>query len=349
MKAFLFLIVLLSYENGFAYEVKKNDSLSVICKRERLGEIYGPSGCVGKVIRLNPAITNPHFIRPGQSLVLPVEVTQTTRNLAQDIPLSEPEEAPGVVATEVIPEQPTKLIEVAPPVAAEPSPRAPGPEDAPLTSVLRVSAGTEYFAIRAEDRTNGSSARLISNSSPRLDLKYALEWSSDFSTEVFFSQVREDIQEDSKSGKTTSNRSGNRTSFGVGVTQRFTESLRGSFFLGRSMRSFVRSKNSATELTIDRVSSVELGPELSFSLLRRRNAELLARARVSWLGPSSDPGYTVSSGTAGVGSLLMRHRLKRIELNAEFYVSQWRQDSVLVREVSTQYGLLMGAAWRFND
>jgi LysM repeat protein len=156
-------------------QVQKGDTLSGISEREVGRPVYGASGSLRKVLKLNPKVKNPNYIRVGQWLFVPgapttpalaevapapqapVPMKESAREDLLAIPLQPP--APPVAEAQVAPAQTTPApvepaeeltVQIQGPAAAEASaPVAPAP-----VAQVPPPAPTDALAVPAEAPRN---------------------------------------------------------------------------------------------------------------------------------------------------------------------------------------------------
>jgi LysM repeat protein len=321
-------------ETANEYRVKRGDTFSELAAEFEGRPIYRKDGSLRKLAALNPQIKNLNFIKPGEVIFLGVH----TQGVA-DIEKVETIEPTGPIA-EVAPVLDLTIPprEVAAPESAEFSPY----------SRLGVSTGFEYFSINATDKSTKDTARVVSAPSPTINAYWALQWSEKYSTRLNIGYIAETLLKDRSTDKKLINPSGSRTNFGFDLVRHVSDKFRVKALASYSRRAFLRSE-SINSVRVDRINGLEVGGGADYDFLKKGSASMGVGLQASFLAPAQGPGYSTQAGYAGMGSLYLRHQLRKAMLEASTYYGYWNQDSKYVSQSVNSVGVNFGLSWSFDE
>ncbi|MES3036826.1 MAG: hypothetical protein V4736_02885 [Bdellovibrionota bacterium] len=257
-----------------------------------------------------------------------------------------------------VPAEPVKEIICPVPEATEVSTLPPLPKhkkypdsshEYDLVSKYYLGMGMEYFIIDSKDRTNGGMAKFISQASPTLEFEWLIEWDDEITSVFGFSQVFENvIDASSSSSKVLTDQNGTRTSFEMGIENRWAEKLRTRIALVSTQRIFAKALDTRT-VRLDRIQEIDLKVEQRIDFARREHTAFGSTLSVSRIFGADGQGTTTNDGWALDTKLFIHHDLKKfpVQARAEMYYGIWEQSSNYLEQRERHLGANVGfvGAW----
>ena len=285
-----------------SYVVKRGDTLSGIAHRNFSGKVYGKYGSLNKLLGLNPNLTDPDLIYPGQMLNLSKDELILGHTDAQKAKIEdsmEPKKSGpqnGALSSD---EKSRTFAQV------EDNRQTASIAGGDEYSSFQITAGLGQSRLDSTDSSTNAKSVLGSTFSPQIDAKWTQNWASGLRTFLGAGIKKESFQTTS-STHTLSGENPVLTNFELGAGLWNTPSFNLDLSLGLESFSFVRA-TSSTQLTFDRVSTPVFGAELSYKFLQSRVFSLSALAAAKYLMGSSQSSYDVKSGYGYDLGLILEH------------------------------------------
>lgn len=216
------------------YEVRPGETLSTIAQENFEGPVYGKNESLSRIISLNPHVTNPNLIYPGQKIYLDTPAS------SQVSPASETTAPP--TPKQIIPEKPSS--------AAERSIR-PDPSLTDPYSSFHLSPVFGFSKLDSDQ--NGTS-----KSGATSDLGFGFQgdwqqhWTSTFKTKLWFSYQKYSFSV--SNNRTLVEDESSLTQFGLGISQEIFNRLNLALDFGYRSSPYLRAR-STTQLELEDVQA----------------------------------------------------------------------------------------------
>ncbi len=327
--AFAIVAVCTSAAIAEIHIVKKGETLSKIYFSKFGKPLFSQKNWRHSIQALNPHITNPNLIFPGQEVRLEAEVVSPRSVAAEAVAAAEAQATP-------------------PPVVAAPVPQEADPSESYPKSRLGIELGYEHFRIDSQDRSTGASSMFLSDLSPQAKIGWTLQWGKDWSSLVQLSLLSQKILKDERSPSITlQNNQTTRYGFLVGAQRHWNDSNQTAFLLNYQERVFAHSP-SASVIVMDRVASPSFRFSHDSDIFKLRTARFGLNLALEYIFSGSGPGYATKAGNSGDVGVYLKHETKNAVLSGSVYFGMTKQDSDLVVQSEKHLGALMGLAWTFE-
>ncbi len=297
--------------------VRAEETLSEIVQKVIPGRIWGPNGALQRTLALNPGIEDPHFIYPGQTILL-APSTETAPRAPAAAPLAEAA-APAAVATPI----PASI-------ATELSP--------PQTLELGLDYG--FVTVTATDIANAARATLRSSYSLAPSLRWTQSWSSGFRTAFTFGLEKIGFEPSTNPAKTLGETSKTLTRLEIAGSLPIGERIHLGVFGGYGKKLFVRALSN-TQVGIDAIAVPTFGLSAEAKLLTQGRSALGLAGTFAYVGGATTDGYVVSSGRVYSAGGYYEHRFGAANASAArftFGFSSRRQNTSLLELNQDQWG-----------
>jgi hypothetical protein len=299
-RAFFLILVLLLPQFAFAedyvtYVAVPGDTISQILFDHDIGPIYGRKGYLLITLGINPTIKFPgDELAPGQLVRLPVGAL---RKVASEGKPGVVSSLPPKVEPEKIAAAPASILNspIVAPVPVPPPPvaaQAPSPTPAPAPNTFTpdsrfvVEGGFGFYDLEGIDKSNGSSGKLLSSSSPSLSLNWEQNWTPEYSS-LFFLDMRSIQFQPDRSGIILDHANVFNSDFGIGGKKAITPNLKIGVRAGAEQAMSYRAE-SLSELNISQVGVVFLEPGIDYKFIEKKPFALSAHAAAQFIGSGGD-------------------------------------------------------------
>lgn len=284
-----------------SYVVKQGDTLSTIAHRNFEGRVYGKNGSLNKLISLNPNLTNPDQIYPGQMLNLSKDElilghADASKVKIEDSMKQKSDPQNGALS----PDEKSRTF-----AQFQDNRQTASEANADEYSSFQITAGLGQSRLDSTDSSTNAKSVLGSTFSPQIEAKWTQHWASGLRTFLGAGVKKESFQTTS-STHTLSGENPVLTNFELGAAVWSTPSFNLDLSLGLESFSFFRA-TSSTQLTFDRVSTPVVGAEVSYKFLQSRVFSLSTVAAAKYLMGSSQSSYDVNSGYGYDLGLILEH------------------------------------------
>lgn len=303
------------------YVVEVGDTLSKIALKKFGKPIYSKLGSLKKLLLTNSNIKNPDRIYPGQVLNLDVDPTQ-------DDSILNPED------------QSVKVVED----TSESTSSEAASDKA--KDEFSVQAGSSFAKIVATDTATGANSKVFSNIVPEFIFSWTRKWSETWQSFFSFRYLFDSFQQPSARSLVQSKESIYDVSAGVRRYINPKLSLGAAFTYGQEF--FIRNEN-VDVMSLDRVNIPRMTLGAQWEFLKTESISSGLAFNMSYLfGASASSGYSVSSGTAYLGSLYFKKELPfwNLSLLGEAYYQKRNQNSSLSKQSEENLGANVGLSWR---
>lgn len=284
-----------------SYVIKRGDTLSGIAHRNFSGKVYGKNGSLNKLLGLNPNLTDPDLIYPGQMLNLSKDEVILSHADASKVKIEDSMKQKSDPQNGALsPDEKSRTF-----AQFQDNQQTASEANADEYSSFQITAGIGQSRLDSTDSSTNAKSVLGSTFSPQVDAKWTQNWASGLRTFLGAGIKKESFQTTS-STHTLSGENPVLTNFQIGAGLWSTPSFNLDLSLGLESFSFVRA-TSSTQLTLDRVSTPVVGAEFSYKFLQSRVFSLSAVAAAKYLMGSSQSSYDVNSGYGYDLGLILEH------------------------------------------
>jgi LysM repeat protein len=271
--------------------VKKGASTSKIARDVCAGPLYEQAGCLEKFLALNPIVSDPDLIFPGQKLIIP----PGDRRSSSCEGGVRPQRFPADVAAAAVAAPPTE----APVATPAPTPAitpAPTPIPTPIWkphSDFSLGLEPSFTRIDSTDAFTSAKATLLSNLNLGVNTHWRQIWTKNTSTEILFDYVNTTISP-------ISNRSFNNPTqglfgFGIGAHTNLSDHFQLGGFVKSEQQIFLRA-TSVTSTNLDELAIPEIDAEGIYTVAEISPFKFDLVGRGTFYFPSTTDFYSVSPG-----------------------------------------------------
>ena len=293
--------------NAFSYVVKKGDLLSRVVRTHIPGKVFGKSGTLTKVLKINPQIIDPNIIFPGQNINLQLNRVPTSVAL--------PPENPALVETQ----KSTK--------------------NAFNSDAISFSVTPAYLMtlLSAKDNSNGAAATVAANLHFKVDALYHQNWSEQVHSYVGLTLGYFAAEKPTDSKKSIDSLTKFTSGILLGVNANLSESSQLEGYFNYQKEFFLRGVSSST-ITIDTVSVPTMGAKFSYDLFKRSPLTLGVGFEAALKLPASADSYSARLGALYGGKIYLdldqnRKNHEQFKTSVGFY--QRVQNTTLVNQTET--------------
>lgn len=332
--AFLISCVVYAEEAG-VHLVKREETFSQIAEKYLGRPIYKANGSLARLRKLNPQVTDPDHIYPGQEIFIEMGTREVAS--APEAPVVQP------VLAEPTPQPPAPTAPAAPA-----APTAPIMLTAPTTSAqsdVILSLGTGYS--RIDSTMNSSNAVLLSRPSKTVGVRWEHHW-----TQIWHSHLRWSAStisfNDTAQAQTLMGSSQTLTQTAFGVRARMAPGLWGTLELGMREDIFAPSYSPGTaNLETRAIPTMRL--LLSKDLVEVQSLKLIGVLGVGYLSGVSSGDYDVKPGHEFVGQIQVVQKLKNFSIFTSGDYGQTLQDTSITKQKRTDISLQLGISFPFGE
>jgi hypothetical protein len=324
------------------YAVRPGDTLSTIAQKEldAPSTVYGPQGRIAALVKLNPQIHDPNRIFPGDVIQLSEDLPRAPA--AENKPIITPTVTPTVTPAVAAPTPPALAP---PPLAPPPAVVAEAkPAELPHDLHLGVHVSQVYSSMNAIDYATDAHATLVSDLMTEVGVNVQQVFDERHEVGLAVSWLRNSYAAP-KTGETL-------------ASAPTTKSIEGSyryalapqwhldFAAGIEQSLFVRAESIGHYVfDVPQIPFARFGAEYLF--LRQARREAGVRAFATGLGHASTSGQEISTGHAFSAEAFLRQTRGDFYLHEGLFFSQTLQNSNLVEEKLTSFGLGIGLEYGF--
>jgi hypothetical protein len=341
--ALLISCVVYAQEAG-VHLVEADETFSQIAQKYLGRPVYTADGSLVRLRKLNPQVTDPDHIYPGQELMIEVG----TREVASEVeaPVVQPSQEEQAPKSPVFESPRAPATPVAPAVPAAPT--APimltTPTTSPQSEVI-LSLGTGYS--RIDSTMNSSNAVLLSRPSKTVALKWEHHW-----TEIWQSHLRWSASSisynDTAQGQALMGGSQTLTQAAFGIRARLAPGLWSTLELGMREDIFAPSYSSGTaNLETRAIPTMRL--LLSKDLVEVQSLKLIGTLGVGYLSGVSSGDYDVKPGHEFMGQIQVVQKLKSFSIFTSGDYGQTLQDTSITKQKRTDIGLQLGISFPLGE
>jgi hypothetical protein len=335
--AFLISCVVYAEEAG-VHLVKREETFSQIAEKYLGRPIYKTNGSLARLRKLNPQVTDPDHIYPGQEIFIEMGTREVAS--APEVPVVPPvseEQAPP-------PHVPTAPVVPVAPMA----PAAPTVLTTPTTSAqsdVILSLGTGYS--RIDSTMNSSNAVLLSRPSKTVGARWEQHWTQIWHSHLRWSASTISFNETAQAQALTGG-SQTLTQTAFGVRARMAPGLWSTLELGMREDIFAPSYSPGTaNLETRAIPTMRL--LLSKDLVEVQSLKLIGVLGVGYLSGVSAGDYDVKPGHEFVGQIQVVQKLKNFSIFTSGDYGQTRQDTSITKQKRTDIGLQLGISFPLGE
>jgi hypothetical protein len=316
----------------WAYVVKKGDTVSKIAYQNISKKIYGNDGAINKILKLNPQIKNPNFIKPGEVInfdeKVPLELSKVSL-----------ERQPGEDPVSSSPNDIEKHVE----------------ELADDTAHVFKPDGllvlNPFYAIKnlsTIDKTTGSESTIASKYNVGLSAYYVQEWSKDFQTAVNLKLSTIGFEEPASSTRALQDKSKFLSSLGLETNHNFGLNTQLKLGVSYGKELFIRA-SSTQSVAVDAIDIPSISSKISYDIKKLSPFTLGISASYSAKFPAKTDFYDVKFGHEYGASIYLnqltgKSRLSTIQTELGF--SQRAQNTSVTTQNETS--LMLGVRFFFD-
>jgi hypothetical protein len=276
------------------YEVKENDTLSLIVQSQVSGPIWGRNGSLKKVLKLNPQITNPDLIFPGEVIVLNAKKKEV-KGEAQ------------------------KIAAIKKPVSPSRS--------------FHLEFSHAFTSLNMIDSATGADSELASKLHLSLEGKYLQHWSSRFKSFVGIRLGWISFENPNSHERSLSSKEKLMNGIGIGGSYELTPHLDLGVSAYYQSELFARS-TSTKNVTIDAVHLPSLESTMSYKAFSLESFTLGVSMNFDLKLPAETDSYDVKLGKGYGGAIFLERApgkdMRAFKTNIGFYTRS--QDSSIIQQ-----------------